>query len=121
MTTTNQTCEACGVEDETCEMRGISRGGIVVACDACCGLGGGAGRVTIEYAAVPNARGADHGWLPLIWIDGRQSGHTYAAHGYDRDVAAQLALADAREEAARYSGDYRVTITERASAERGNK
>lgn len=68
--------------------------------------------VAIEYAAAPNGH-AGHGFLPLIWNNGRRIGSTWASTGYDRDEALARAQEMAREEAERYIGDWTVTVGER--------
>ena len=68
--------------------------------------------VTIEYGAILNVR-EDSGHLPVIWVDGRQCGHTYWPHGYSRDEATRLAKEMADEEKDRYLGDWEITIRPR--------
>jgi len=67
------------------------------------------GEVLIEWAAVPNEDKRRGGWLPIIWINGRQTGDVWG-RGYDLDDAALLAQRAASEEAARYIGDWKITI-----------
>jgi hypothetical protein len=68
--------------------------------------------ILIEYGAVPNKR-EGHGYLPILWVNGRQMGHTYWPTGYDRDDAVAMARHEAAEERARYLGDYRVKVQAR--------
>ena len=69
----------------------------------------------IEYGVVPNAR-TGHGWLPVIWENGRLRGDLYAARGFDREDALRRAHEEAEEHAARFIGDWSVTISERKLA-----
>ena len=69
--------------------------------------------IIIEYGAIKNER-ANSGWLPVIWVNGRQRGNTYWPTGYSQADAISLAKRDAEEEGARYVGDWHVTVTERA-------
>lgn len=71
--------------------------------------------VLIEFGPVKNVRhrmaaGEHDGWLPRVWVDGRGKGDTYAPHGYSKSDAHRLAHQAAREEAARYVGDWRITL-----------
>lgn len=65
----------------------------------------------IGYGVVVNAR-AGQGFLPVIFADGQQYGHTYAVHGYDRETAMAMAKVDAQEEADRFTGDWRIAVVE---------
>lgn len=80
--------------------------------DEFAGLGAVASRsdeeIRIEWGTVRNA----DGWLPVIWINGRQSGHTYG-RGLDLDEAELQAQAHALEESARYIGDWKVSVAPR--------
>lgn len=69
--------------------------------------------IDIRFDAVPNAR-PNSGWLPAIWVNGRRRGDSWACTGYDRDEALVLAEKDAREEAARFVGDWTITVERRA-------
>lgn len=71
--------------------------------------------VRIEYGAVLNVR-PNSGHLPMVWIDGRTQGHTYAPSGYGVSDAVRIAEERARETAQRYCGDWDVTITQREAA-----
>lgn len=68
--------------------------------------------VRIEYGAVPNAR-ASGGWLPVLWVNGKQRGDTYAARGYAKSEARLRAHSDAMEHARKYVGDWAVSVGER--------
>lgn len=68
--------------------------------------------IHIEWGTVPNAKAYRGGWMPVIWVNGRQSGHTYG-RGYDRDEAELQAQAHALDESARYIGDWKVSIAPR--------
>ena len=54
----------------------------------------------------------DGGFLPMIVVNGREHWN-WRGKGYDRDVAA--ALAEAKEEAARYAGDWNIIIENRTT------
>ena len=66
------------------------------------------GKIMIVAYAVPN--GAGGGWLPVYTVDGHLHGDTYATTGYSKNEAELLALQFAQAEAARYIGDWNVTI-----------
>ena len=66
-------------------------------------------KIVIRYFAVPNADTRRGGFMPAIEVNGRLRGDTYGK-GYDREEALVLAQAEALEEAARYTGDWRVTV-----------
>lgn len=66
-------------------------------------------RVSIRWYAVANKRPGG-GWLPAYDVNGRPHGHRYWPTGYDADEALRLAEAGAREEAARYVGDWNVDV-----------
>lgn len=67
-------------------------------------------RVAITYFAIPNANTRAGGFMPVYQInDGRVRGDEYGA-GYDLEVAEELARQRAEEEAARYIGDWDVTV-----------
>ena len=70
------------------------------------------GRIAIEFGAIENVR-KGCGFLPRIWENGRGIGDTYAARGYDRNEAIRRARCEADEHAARFRGDWTITITER--------
>lgn len=68
-------------------------------------------RIEITYTAILNRR-KDHGYLPMVREDGRDTGSTWQAHGYDRDVALEIARKEAIELAGRFIGDYRPVVSE---------
>lgn len=68
--------------------------------------------VKIEYGCRPNAAPVG-GFLPALWINGRSSGSTYSGTTYDVAEALALAERQASEEAARYIGDWIITVTQR--------
>ena len=67
-------------------------------------------RVEIRFSARRNARGADHGWVPSVTVNGRETLSTYAAIGYDRDTALRMAHAFAYDECSRWIGDWAVSV-----------
>lgn len=67
------------------------------------------GTILIEFADVPNGR-EGHGWIPALWINGRRVGSTYWPEGGDSDWAYDAAELRAKAEAARYVGDWNVTV-----------
>jgi hypothetical protein len=69
------------------------------------------GEILIEYAAVPSprARGA---WAPALWVNGRKRVEWSAL---DEMEAREQAQESAHEEAARYVGDWTVTVQARAA------
>lgn len=66
------------------------------------------GKIMIVAYALPN--GAGRGWLPVYTVNGHPHGNTYAATGYSKNEAELLALQFAQAEAARYIGDWNVTV-----------
>lgn len=77
-----------------------------------CAPGCGCGEILIEWAAIPNSR-PNSGYLPVLWVNGKQRGSTWAPHGLDKDEVPKHAEAMAREEADRYCGDWTITIRAR--------
>lgn len=71
------------------------------------------GRIEITYAAQPNGR-EGHGFLPVITVNGKPKGSTWASQGFDEAEALAQARARAEAEAARYVGDWHVTVEEAA-------
>lgn len=67
------------------------------------------GEIMIIARAVPNAANSRE-WLPVYTVNGHLHGDTYAATGYSKNEAELLALQFAQAEAARYIGDWNVTI-----------
>jgi hypothetical protein len=66
-------------------------------------------RVAITWYAIPNENKARGGYMPVYEHAGKVRGDTYG-RGYDKDEAEQRAEAMAHEEAARYVGDWDVTV-----------
>ena len=64
--------------------------------------------IFIKAYAVPN--GAGRGWLPVYTVNGHPHGDTYATTGYSETEALTLAQQFAQAEAARYIGDWNVTV-----------
>lgn len=64
-------------------------------------------KVAITWYAIPASRNG--GFLPVYSVDGKQRGHTYGI-GYDKATAEKMAEERAHEEAARYTGDWNVTV-----------
>lgn len=72
-------------------------------------------RVDIQYNAVPNDDKRRGGWMPVYRVGrGRTRGDTYG-RGHDLDRAVRAAKAMAHEEAARYRGDWCVTVRRKRS------
>jgi hypothetical protein len=69
-------------------------------------------RVLIQWHAIPNENKARGGWMPVYDRDGKTRGHTYGK-GYDLEAALEMARVDAEEEAARYVGDWDVTVEQK--------
>lgn len=69
-------------------------------------------KVSIVYGFVTNRNAHAGGFLPVIYVNGKMHGDTYSARGYDADRALVLASNAALEEAARYIGDWKITINE---------
>ena len=65
--------------------------------------------ILIEWRAVENKR-EGYGWLPIIAINGSDRGNTWAANGYDKQIALALAKREAQAEAERFLGDYNVQV-----------
>jgi len=72
------------------------------------------GTIAIEFGAVENVR-TGCGWLPMLWENGHARGDTYAARGFDRSLALSIAQQAAHSHAARFVGDWTISICERAS------
>lgn len=68
-------------------------------------------------------RAPDGGWIPAIKDERGRDRFTWRAKGYDHDVAARLAIAEANEYAARWGGDYRTKVLDRtrSNARRGRR
>ena len=74
------------------------------------------GEIMIVARAVPNAANSRE-WLPVYTVNGHLHGSTYAATGYSKNEAESLALQFAQAEAARYIGDWTVTIAKEDPSE----
>ena len=70
------------------------------------------GEIRIEWGTVRMEGERYGGWLPVIWINGRQHGDTWG-RGLDLEDAELLAQQAALEESARYVGDWKVTILQK--------
>lgn len=75
--------------------------------------------VFIVARAIPNVANKGQ-WLPVYTVNGHLHGSTYAVTGYSKDEAIALALQMAEEEAARYVGDWDVTIVTQTIREDAN-
>ena len=67
--------------------------------------------IQIQYGAVKNTA-PNGGFMPAIWVNGRQSGDTYG-RGYSECQAIEVAMAQAQAESERYHGDYQTEIVPR--------
>jgi hypothetical protein len=67
----------------------------------------------VEYGAVRNRNARKGGWLPQVWVNGRERRDVWATRSHDLDDAREMAEALARDEASRYVGDWRITVRER--------
>ena len=67
------------------------------------------GVIMIRFSAVPNTRPGG-GFLPRISVNGREEGDTFAVSGHSEAEAMRMASAMAQEDAARYIGDWTITI-----------
>ena len=65
---------------------------------------------------IATVRRLDDGWVPMLVVNGQESWN-WRKHGYDRNVAAEMALAMADEEASRWVGDVDITIENRTDEE----
>ena len=66
--------------------------------------------IVIQYGVVPNEYKTKGGWLPVIWVNGKQYGSTYSDFTYDREDALIAAKERAEEEASRYTGDWNIMV-----------
>lgn len=71
--------------------------------------------VKIEFGPFTNAR-EGCGFVPMLWVNGQRQGSTYAAVFMTEDEATEAAHELARDEAARFVGDWEVTVTARDQA-----
>ena len=76
------------------------------------------GEIRIAYGGIRNTNTHRGGFCPVVWKNGRQSGHTYCS-GYDLDDACRRARVDALELKARYAGDWDIRLTDRCARGRG--
>lgn len=70
-------------------------------------------RVDIRYGVVRNERTEAQGgggWLPVIRVNGRTEGSTWATRGYDKEEAMERARERAEQEADHYGGDWTITL-----------
>jgi hypothetical protein len=65
----------------------------------------------IKMTITPKIISCNNGWLPVIVVNGNQKGNTYQERVYSKDEAIALAYRAADDEAARYGGDWDITIT----------
>ena len=72
-------------------------------------------KLLIEYGVLPNSRLQSGGWLPIVWENDRAMGNTWARRGFDRDDALKMAQIEALEHAARFTGDWFITVRPRNS------
>jgi hypothetical protein len=69
--------------------------------------------ILIEYAAVKNENENKPGWVPAVWNNKHVVVYPWHTRSYDQDVALRMARESAEEEAARYTGDWDVSMQER--------
>lgn len=69
-------------------------------------------RISIQYTARPNYSGWEEGWSPRLWVNGHKTGWGFRISS-TRDEALADAKQAAQVEAARYPGDWDVTVRER--------
>lgn len=67
-------------------------------------------RIAIEYGT----KRANGGWHPAYWINGRER-YFWTPAAHDKDRALAMARAEAEHEAARYVGDWTVTVKQKRS------
>lgn len=67
-------------------------------------------KIVIRFFAIPNTNKNKGGFLPMYEENGRLRGHTYSGLGWSRDDAEIMAQSEALDAAARYTGDWRVTV-----------
>ena len=70
------------------------------------------GQITIEFGPLKNER-EGYGFVPMLWVNGRRQGSTWAAAFMGEDEATVAAEALARDEAARFVGDWEITVKPR--------
>ena len=70
--------------------------------------------IAIEWGTIElKDNGERIGWLPMVWVDGRKIMNSWAARGFDKAKAEQLAKREAKDEASRYVGDWDVSTRKR--------
>ena len=69
-------------------------------------------RVLIQWHVIPNEDKHRGGWMPVYDLDGKTRGNTYGK-GYELEAALEMARVDGEEEAARYVGDWNVTVEQK--------
>lgn len=75
-------------------------------------------RIRILYYAAPNANTQRGGYCPVYRINtGREHGHSFCS-GLDKDQALRRARQDALDEAAKYRGDWCVSVMSSARGRR---
>lgn len=70
--------------------------------------------INITWYAIPNGNTRVGGFLPLIEVNGKVRGDTWAAKGYNLDEAFEFAHNRAEHEYSRYIGDlpnWQITIS----------
>jgi hypothetical protein len=73
------------------------------------------GTIIIEFGPLKNERDG-FGFVPMLWVNGRQQWSTWAARFMGEDEATVAAHELAREEAARFVGDWDITVKAREVA-----
>lgn len=64
--------------------------------------------VSITYAALES--NGSRGWFPQVWVDGRPKAHSFQRDTMSREDAEREAHAWADAHAAKYRGDWLVTV-----------
>lgn len=72
------------------------------------------GRIKIEFGTRKNER-EGYGFVPMIWVNDRREGGTWAEEFMSEDDATTAAHAYAKDEASRFVGDWDVTVTPRSA------
>ena len=70
-----------------------------------CGDGRSDDAIDITYTT----RACGHGWIPMLIINGRER-WSWTGKPWAQDDAIMMAKTEAEEEAARYSGDWKITV-----------
>lgn len=66
-------------------------------------------KIVFAYGAVENLN-AGNGFLPYVTEDGARMMNTWSPYGYSKEVATVIALEKAQELAARFVGDWDISI-----------